>query len=61
MKLDASEPYNWARALREAHDITVRAPLWEFPPEARSAVLSERSRRGFLTIDPEPIGDPEYT
>ena len=60
-KLDASEPYNWARALRGALDETVRFPLWEFPPEARKAVLSERARRGFNNPDPEPIGDPEYT
>jgi hypothetical protein len=41
-------------------DDLVRRPLWEFPPRDRLAVLTERARRGFLTNDPEPIGDPEY-
>lgn len=58
-KLDESEPHNWARALAEAPDETVRAPLWVFPPEARQAVLHERRRR--FQIDDEPIGDAEYS
>lgn len=58
MKLDATEPFNWARALREAHDGTVKLPLWDYPPEARRAVLSERARRfGTPTADDF---DPEY-
>lgn len=60
-KLDASEPYNWARALGEAADETVALGLWNFPPESRAAVLSERARRNLLQNDPEPIGDPEYS
>jgi len=60
-KLDASEPYNWPRALAEASDETVALGLWNFPPEARLAVLSERRRRNILQCDPEPVGDPEYS
>lgn len=48
-------------ALRNAVDSEVAAPLWEYPPAARTAVLSERARRGILQLDPEPIGDPEYS
>ena len=59
-KLDQSEPYDWRRALRGADDETVRQPLWVFPPEAATAVIAERTRRGF-NPDPEPIGDPDYT
>ena len=59
--LDRSEPYNWVRALRGTDDQTVSVPLWEYPPEARSAVLSERRRRNILQGDPEPVGDPEFS
>lgn len=47
--------------LRSASDELIRRPLWEFPPNERPAVLTERNRRGFNNSDPEPIGDPEYT
>lgn len=50
-----------ARILRGAPDGYVRRPLWDFPPHSRLFVLSERARRGFLSTDPEPIGDPEYS
>jgi hypothetical protein len=60
-KLDASEPYNWARALAEATDETVGSGLWNFPPDARPAVLSERRKRNILQGDPEPTGDPEFS
>ncbi|XUZ27360.1 hypothetical protein ACQVDT_21495 [Streptomyces sp. RMIT01] len=56
--LDASEPYNWVRALRDTDDDTVNAPLWDYPPEARTAVLRERRIRfGVPTADDF---DPEY-
>jgi hypothetical protein len=57
-KLDASEPYNWARALFRADIETVRRPLWEFPPEARTAVLHERRVR--FGIPTQDDFDPEY-
>lgn len=57
-KLDASAPYNWTRALRGATDETVKAPLWEFPPEARLAVLHERRVR--FGVPTEDDFDPEY-
>lgn len=57
-KLDASEPYNWARALRETDDETVKRPLWEFPPDARLAVLHERRVR--FGVPTEEDFDPEY-
>ncbi|MGW3932839.1 hypothetical protein ACWECC_32810 [Streptomyces microflavus] len=44
-KLDQGEPYDWARALKGAADDTVASPLWDFPPEARKAVIHERRRR----------------
>ncbi|AFU62221.1 hypothetical protein TG1_26 [Streptomyces phage TG1] len=55
-KLDRSEPYDWAGALRGAYDETVRLPLWEFPPEAVPFVLRERRRRFGITEE----FDPEY-
>ncbi|QAX93283.1 hypothetical protein HOV11_gp27 [Streptomyces phage Vash] len=57
-KLDAAEPYNWARALRDAEDVTVASPLWEFPPEARLAVLHERRVR--FGVPSADDFDPEY-
>jgi len=59
--MDASPPYNWARALRETDDWTLSLPLWGWPPEVRPLVLSERARRGLLQSDPEPTGDPEFS
>lgn len=44
-KLDQGPAYDWVKALKGATDETVRAPLWEFPPEARKAVIHERRRR----------------
>jgi hypothetical protein len=57
VKLDASAPYDWTRALKNAEDETVRAPLWTFPPEARLAVIHERRVRFGVQ---EETGDPEY-
>ncbi|QAX94023.1 hypothetical protein SEA_EURATIS_28 [Streptomyces phage Euratis] len=57
-KLDAAEPYNWARALRGAEDVTVSSPLWGFPPEARLAVLHERRVR--FGVPSRDDFDPEY-
>ncbi|WP_371800880.1 hypothetical protein OHA38_20375 [Streptomyces sp. NBC_01732] len=31
--------------LRTEHDDVIRAPLWEFAPHERKAVISERRRR----------------
>ncbi|RCH68731.1 hypothetical protein DT019_08635 [Streptomyces sp. SDr-06] len=50
-----------AQLFKAAPDELVQRPLWEFPPRQRLTVLSERARRGFLSTDPEPIGDPEYS
>lgn len=50
----------WRGLMRGASDETVRRPLWEFPPSAAKAVIAERTARGF-NLDPEPIGDPEYS
>jgi hypothetical protein len=58
-KMDQGALFDWATALRGASDETVRAPLWDFPPEARPAVQHERRVR--FQIDDEPIGDPEYS
>ena len=44
-----------------ASDERLSAPLWDWPPEARPYVLSQRRRRGILQGDPEPSGDPEYS
>jgi hypothetical protein len=57
VKLDASAPYDWTRALKHAEDETVRAPLWTFPSEAVSAVIHERRVRFGVY---EETGDPEY-
>lgn len=59
MKLDHSEPYDWARAFLGAFDETIRSPLWEFPPEARMALLSERRKR-FGVYDDADQPDPVY-
>lgn len=61
MALNQTQRKNAANVLRGASDGYIRRPLWEFHPYVRPLVLSERARRGFLTIDPEPIGDPEYS
>jgi hypothetical protein len=61
MALSARQRMQTVRTFRGASDGYIRRPLWEFHPYVRPLVLSERARRGFLTIDPEPIGDPEYS
>ncbi|CAA07128.1 gp4a [Lomovskayavirus C31] len=56
--LDPASPEAWAHTMRTASDDAVKAPLWQYPPEARRAVLSERARRfGIPTADDF---DPEY-
>lgn len=50
-----------AELLRGASDAELSGPLWWWPVADRPAVLSERAKRGILQIDPEPIGDSEYT
>ncbi|MFE0699400.1 hypothetical protein [Streptomyces sp. NPDC058872] len=45
VKLDQGGARNWAQELKGAADETVRSPLWEFPPDARKAVIHERRRR----------------
>lgn len=49
------------RIFQGAPDDYVRAPLWDFHPYYRPLILTERARRGFNHIDPEPTGDPEYS
>jgi hypothetical protein len=57
-KPEAASPEAWARVMRNASDDAVKAPLWQYPPEARLAVLTERRRRfGVPTRDDF---DPEY-
>lgn len=53
--------FTYRQFLRVVPDDEIRRPLWEFPPRQRKAVLSERARRGFISHDPEPIGDHEYS
>lgn len=49
----------WREAMKGATDDYLRRPLWDFVPEARTAVLSERARRfGVPTADQD--FDPEY-
>lgn len=48
-------------SLRSGSDELIRSPLWWFRPLDRPLVIAERYRRGFISSDPEPIGDPEYT
>ncbi|CAD80128.1 gp4a [Streptomyces phage phiBT1] len=56
--MSAATPEAWALVMRGASDEAVRAPLWQYPPEGRRAVLSERARRfGTPTADDF---DPEY-
>lgn len=43
-----------------ADDELIKRPLWEFPPAARKAVLSERRRRGFVVPDADDF-DPIYS
>jgi hypothetical protein len=61
MALNQTQRKHTVRVLRGKPDEYIRRPLWTFHPYYRLLVLSERSRRGFLTIDPEPIGDTEYS
>jgi hypothetical protein len=42
-------------------DETIGSGLWNFPPEIRPVVLSERRKRNILQGDPEPVGDPEFS
>jgi hypothetical protein len=56
--LEAASPEAWAHVMRGASDDAVKAPLWQYPPEARLAVLHERRARfGVPTADDF---DPEY-
>lgn len=55
---EAATPEAWARVMKGASDEAVGAPLWQYPPEARLAVLHERRARfGVPTADDF---DPEY-
>ncbi|QAX94727.1 hypothetical protein HOV12_gp27 [Streptomyces phage Lilbooboo] len=56
--LEAASPEAWARVMRGASDDAVKAPLWQYPPEARRAVLSERARR--FGVPSADDFDPEY-
>lgn len=51
--------YLFREFLKGADDEYVRRPLWEFKPEERKAVLSERARRWGVP-DSEQDFDPEY-
>lgn len=49
----------WCLTLKQEPDEYVRRPLWEFPPEARKAVLHERAVR-WGTPNNQDDFDPEY-
>lgn len=49
----------WAFTLKGKSDEFVQRPLWEFPPEARKAVLAERAKR-FGVPTAQDDFDPEY-
>lgn len=55
--VDAATPEAWSLVMRGASDESVRAPLWQYPPEARLAVIHERRVRFGVF---EETGDPEY-
>jgi hypothetical protein len=61
MPLSDVQAVNVRKVLANSSDEFVSQPLWAFHPFYRPHVLFERARRGFLTSDPEPIGDPEYS
>lgn len=44
-------------------DEKIKRPLWEFPPNERGAVISERRRRfpGVYTDSEDVQSDPEYS
>ena len=52
--------YDWKHALAKADDYTIGLPLWNFPPEARKWVISERKRRWGVIEEEEDIPDPDY-
>lgn len=57
-RLEAATPEAWVSVMRGASDEAAKAPLWQYPPEARPAVLRERRVRfGVPTADDF---DPEY-
>ncbi len=57
-RLEPASREAWARVMRGASDDAVKVPLWEYPPEARVAILRERRVRfGVQTADDF---DPEY-
>lgn len=47
-------------SLQRLTDAALTAPLWNWTPDVRPAVLHERRVRS-LILDDEPTGDPEYT
>jgi hypothetical protein len=47
-------PDEYAERLRGVPDELIRAPLWEFRPEHRKAVIHERRRR-FGVFDDEGV------
>ena len=56
--MDSATARYWRAAMRLATDKLVRTPLWEYPPVARKAVISERRRRFGLEYEYlEPHGD----
>lgn len=61
MPLTESQRTVAAKIMGTASDEYLAQPLWEFHPAYRSVVLSARRRRNILQIDPEPIGDSEYS
>ena len=61
MPLTESQRAAVAKYLNGAPDEIVGRPLWELHPYYRPQFLNERRKRNILQIDPEPIGDPEFS
>lgn len=53
------EAYDWVAVFPTLPDETIRAPMWEFPPEARGALMHERRVRFPGVYEVDEI-DPEY-
>jgi hypothetical protein len=51
----------WAEHYKGVSDEVISAPLWTFLPANIPHVMHERRQRNILQLDPEPIGDPEYS
>lgn len=46
--------------MAQMSDAVIRSPMWEFPPEAREALMHQRRRRFPGEFEVDEI-DPEYS